>query len=77
MIIRMRSNKSALASDLGGHGIDFKPTEQQKEVASIFNSRLKAISKRFDTLVNAEVEKLNRQLEKSKLKIELDKKIKM
>ena len=75
--MKLYGRLSALASDLGGHGIDFKPTEQQKEVASIFNSRLKAISKRFDTLVNAEVEKLNRQLEKSKLKIELDKKIKM
>ncbi len=75
--MKLYGRLSALASDLGGHGIDFKPTEQQKEVAAIFNGRLQAISKRFNTIVNTEVDKLNRQLEKSKLKIELEKKIKM
>lgn len=75
--MKLYGRLSALASDLGGHGIDFKPTDQQKEVAHIFNDRLKAITEKFETLVNSEVEKLNRQLEKSKLKIELDKKIKL
>ena len=34
---------SALASDLTGHGIDFKPTDQQREVQAIFNKRLKVV----------------------------------
>lgn len=75
--MKLYGRLSALASDLGAHGIDFKPTNQQQEVANIFNGRLKTISERFDRLVNSEVEKLNRQLEKSKLKIELEKKIKL
>ncbi|SNZ00432.1 WD40/YVTN/BNR-like repeat-containing protein [Flagellimonas pacifica] len=74
--MKLYGRLSALASDLGGHGIDFKPTKQQKEVAQIFNGRLKKITDKFDNLVNLEIDKLNKQLEKSKLKVELKKKIK-
>jgi hypothetical protein len=75
--MKLYGRLSALASDLGAHGIDFKPTEQQKEVSSIFNNRLKTISEQFSKLINSEVDKLNNQLKKSQLKIELEKKIKM
>ncbi len=68
---------SALASDLTGHGVDFKPTDQQREVKVIFNKRLKVIEESFQKFIKTEVEELNKQLKKSKLKIDTDKKIKM
>jgi len=75
--MKLYGRLSALASDIGAHGIDFKPTEQQKAVSTIFNNRLDVVDKKFKTLIDSEVKKLNRQLEKSHLKIELEKKIKM
>ena len=75
--MKLYGRLSALASDLGAHGIDFKPTDQQGEVATIFTGRLKDISVRFDQLIDSEIDKLNRQLERSKLKIEIKKKIKL
>jgi hypothetical protein len=68
---------SALASDLSGHGIDFKPTDQQRDVQAIFNKRLKVVEEKFQKFINKEVSELNTQLKKSKLKIDTDKKIKM
>ncbi len=43
----------------------------------MFEGRLKAISERFNNLIGPEIEKLNRQLERSKLKIEFNEKIKL
>ena len=74
--MKLYGRLSALASDLGGHGVDFKPTQQQKEVAAIFNKRLSNVNKQFDILIKKEIIKLNEQLEKSKLQIILEKKIK-
>jgi len=68
---------SALASDLSGHGIDFKPTDQQREVQAIFNKRLKVVDEKFQKFIKKEVSELNTQLKKSKLKIDTEKKIKM
>jgi len=68
---------SALASDLTGHGIDFKPTDQQREVQAIYNKRLKAVEEKFDIFIKLEVVELNEQLKKSQKKIETEKKIKM
>ena len=68
---------SALASDLSGHGIDFKPTDQQKEVQAVFNKRLKIVEEKFQKFIKKEVSELNTQLKKSKLKIDTEKKIKM
>lgn len=75
--MKLYGRLSALASDLSGHGIDFKPTDQQKEVYDIFNKKLESINKRFKYFLAKEVEALNKQLLKSKLKIDLDKKIKL
>ena len=74
--MKLYGRLSALASDITGHGIDFKPTEQQREVYTIFDERLKNANQRFKVFVDDEVEKLNKQLKKSRLKIVLDKKIK-
>ena len=75
--MKLYGRLSALASDLSGHGIDFKPTDQQKEVYNIFNKRLDTINEKFKNFLAKEVEALNKQLLKSKLKIDLDKKIKL
>ena len=67
---------SSLASDLTGHGVDFKPTDQQREVNSIFNNKLKGVNEEFDRFIEQDVSALNEQLKKSKHTIDLGKKIK-
>lgn len=74
--MKLYGRLSALASDISGFGLDFKPTEQQKEVAAIFDERLKTVEKQFTDFIEVEVEKLNDQLIESRLKIELERKIK-
>ena len=74
--MKLYGRLSALASDLGGHGIDFKPTEQQKEVYAIFNKRLDKVNQNFEKFIKEEIVKLNNQLRKSRLQILLEKKIK-
>jgi len=75
--MKLYGRLSALASDISAHGIDFKPSQQQEEVSKIFNSRLENVNLKFEKLIGSEIDKLNRQLEKSQLKIEFEKKIKM
>ncbi|MDT0538797.1 VPS10 domain-containing protein [Croceitalea sp. P059] len=67
---------SALASDIGGFGVDFKPTNQQREVYEVLNSRLKSAEMKFQTFIKVEVKKLNEQLKKSELQLQSGKKIK-
>lgn len=67
---------SALASDIGGFGADFKPTDQQREVYAIFNKRLKDIDEKFKKFMDVDVEKLNAQLKKSELEIRTATKLK-
>ena len=69
--MKLYGRLSALASDLGGHGIDFKPTDQQREVAKIFNKRLQVVNTEFERLMDNEINQLNRKLEGSQLKLEL------
>jgi hypothetical protein len=75
--MKLYGRLSALASDLSGHGIDFKPTNQQKEVQAIFNNRLKVIDKNFQNFLNKELLEFNKQLKKSRMKIDVKKKMKM
>jgi photosystem II stability/assembly factor-like uncharacterized protein len=74
--MKLYGRLSALASDITGNGVDFRPTDQQGEVYSIFNKRLKDVDDKFKTFMNVEVNNFNRQLKKSELQILLDKKIK-
>ena len=74
--MKLYGRLSALASDLGGHGIDFKPTDQQREVSAIFDARLKAVKENFDRFFETEIPKLNKQLKNTDLKIQSGKKIK-
>jgi photosystem II stability/assembly factor-like uncharacterized protein len=75
--MKLYGRLSALASDLTGHGIDFKPTNQQLEVQAIFNKRLQLVNEKFEMFINKEIPSLNNQLKKSKIKIETEKKLKM
>ena len=74
--MKLYGRLSALASDIGGHGIDFKPTDQQRNVYEIFNKRLENVNEKFKKFLNTEVDRLNRQLQKSEFQILLDKGIK-
>lgn len=74
--MKLYGRLSALASDITGNGVDFRPTDQQGEVYSIFNKRLKDVDDKLKTFMNVEVKKFNSQLKKSELQILLDKKIK-
>ncbi|KAA2219204.1 WD40/YVTN/BNR-like repeat-containing protein [Maribacter flavus] len=74
--IKLYGRLSALASDIGGFGADFKPTDQQQEVYTIFNERLKEVDAKFKKFITVEVEKLNSRLKKSELQIQHTQKIK-
>ncbi len=64
---------SALASDLNS-AVDFAPTNQQGEVHNVLNNRLTAIENQFNELLNSDVKAFNKQLEKSRHKIDIEKK---
>ncbi|MEH6512147.1 MAG: glycosyl hydrolase [Maribacter arcticus] len=74
--IKLYGRLSALASDIGAFGADFKPTDQQREVYAIFNKRLKDVDAKFKKFINVDIKKLNIQLKKSELQIKNNKKIK-
>ena len=60
---------SALASDITGNGVDFRPTDQQREVKSLFDRRLDAVSQRFREFMEVEVGNFNSRLRKSELQL--------
>lgn len=74
--MKLYGRLSALASDITGKGSDFKPTDQQREVYSIFNKRLEAVNLKFEKFMQVEVNKLNVQLKKSELQIKMGNKMK-
>jgi photosystem II stability/assembly factor-like uncharacterized protein len=74
--MKLYGRLSALASDITGNGVDFKPTDQQREVYAIFNERLNDINERFTNFMEVELKTFNTQLKKSELQIQLEKKIK-
>ncbi len=74
--MKLYGRLSALASDIGGFGVDFKPTDQQREVYGVFNKRLENANKKFEKFMKVEVPKLNSQIKKSELQIQGGEKIK-
>ena len=74
--MKLYGRLSALASDIGAFGADFKPTDQQRDVYAIFNKRLADANKKFETFMKVEVPKLNSQIKKSELQIQGGEKIK-
>jgi len=72
--MKLYGRLSALASDINDSGIDFKPTNQQKEVYQILNKRLVTVKDEFDKLVNEDINAFNQKLANSGKKIDLEKK---
>ena len=74
--MKLYGRLSALASDIGAFGVDFKPTDQQRDVYAIFNKRLEQANKKFEKFMKVDVPKLNSQIKKSELQIQGGEKIK-
>jgi len=74
--MKLYGRLSALASDIGGFGVDFKPTDQQREVYEVLNNRLAKAQTAYQKFFDTEVRQLNDQLKKSELQLEPTKKIK-
>jgi photosystem II stability/assembly factor-like uncharacterized protein len=74
--MKLYGRLSALASDIGGFGVDFKPTDQQREVYQVLNKRLVKAQNAYQKFFETEVQQLNDQLKKSELQLESAKKIK-
>jgi hypothetical protein len=53
---------SALSSDIGGFGADFKPTNQQMEVYGQFRKQLDDIQVQYKRLMDEEIPKFNQYL---------------
>lgn len=70
--MKLYGRLSSLASDLSGHGVDFSPTDQQKEVYDELDQRLTTLESRFKQYVDVEVNKMNDQLKNEELKILLE-----
>jgi hypothetical protein len=64
---------SALASDIIGSGIDFKPTNQQREVSEILNERLQNAVKQFEQIQENDIQKFNKALEKKNRTLTIEK----
>ncbi len=73
--MKLYGRLSALASDLNGSGIDFRPTDQQGEVYEVLNGRLQSAKSKFETLVDEDIEAFNTKLNKLDLKIDIEKKM--
>jgi phosphomevalonate kinase len=64
---------SALASDVGGFGADFKPTNQQVEVYNLFRKQLDDIQVQYEKLINEEIPLFNQFLISRDLQLRIKK----
>jgi photosystem II stability/assembly factor-like uncharacterized protein len=64
---------SALASDIGGFGADFKPTNQQIEVYNHFRKQLDDIQTQYKKLINEEIPIFNKYLISKNLQLKIKK----
>ena len=71
--IKLYGRLSALASDINGSGIDFRPTNQQGEVYEVLNERLQKAVEQFDRIINEDIPKFNKALERKNRTIEIEK----
>jgi len=71
--MKLYGRLSALASDINGSGIDFKPTNQQGEVSEILNERLQNAVKQFEQIKKNDIEQFNKALEKKNRTLTIEK----
>ncbi|MEM9328944.1 MAG: glycosyl hydrolase, partial [Bacteroidota bacterium] len=72
--MKLYGRLSALASDIGASGIDFRPTDQQGEVYEVLNERLQVAREGFKELMDKEVTDFNQKLNDINYQINLEKK---
>ena len=73
--MKLYGRLSALASDINGSGIDFKPTDQQGEVYQVLNKRLVSTKSDFEKLIDEDIAAFNEKLNKMDMKIDIEKKM--
>jgi len=71
--MKLYGRLSALASDINGSGIDFRPTDQQGEVSEILNERLRNAVKQFEQIKKNDIEEFNKALEKKNRTLTIEK----
>jgi len=60
--MKLYGRLSALASDVGAHGADFPPTNQQNGVHAVLRQRLDRASREMDALLSTDLPAINAQL---------------
>jgi hypothetical protein len=73
--MKLYGRLSALASDINGSGIDFRPTDQQGEVYQVLNKRLISTKADFEKLIDEDIAAFNEKLNKLDMKIDIEKKM--
>jgi photosystem II stability/assembly factor-like uncharacterized protein len=71
--MKLYGRLSALASDINGSGIDFKPTDQQGEVQQVLNGRLEKVITQFEEFIDQDIQKFNKALEKKNRSLTIEK----
>lgn len=64
--MKLYGRYSALASDTGAFGADFKPTDQQKEVYKVLKERLITAGDAYQKILKQDIQQLNKSLLKEK-----------
>lgn len=65
--MKLYGRLSALASDITGNGVDFEPTDAQKEVFALFDKRLETAQQKFRTFMDVQLTKFRTSLKKTEL----------
>lgn len=65
--MKLYGRLSALASDITGNGVDYKPTDAQQEVFDLFDERLKGAQRRFTRFLEVDLKSFNSILKKSEI----------
>lgn len=71
--MKLYGRLSALASDINGSGIDFRPTDQQGEVQEVLNGRLERVTQQFDEFIKQDIQKFNKALQKKNRSLTIEK----
>jgi hypothetical protein len=73
--MKLYGRLSALASDINGSGIDFRPTDQQGQVYEVLNKRLINTKTEFEKLIDEDIAAFNEKLNKLDMSIDVEKKM--
>lgn len=71
--MKLYGRLSALASDINGSGIDFRPTDQQGEVQEVLNGRLERVTRQFDEFIKEDIQRFNKALQKKNRSLTIEK----